>query len=663
MTAVVIAVLAVGAYGEELPENVIAKLGLGRPGILAVSPDGRKLAMSNNLGTRVFDIDGSNSITMTDQSLDHIVFSPDGTLIGGCGETPGITGIWEVESGRSIDLDHSYSADFSGFSSDGKLFFTVYRDNVSVWEIDTGQRLDQGHYPYRKGGEPDAMAVSKTHSSLAAIARNDTILVLDVRRLQTYTNCIEHDKGTTCKGPYYTPIAKLSPGKRVGLGGSLVASADTSNTVRVWNLYSNYFIRSIQHPTRISAIAVTQEGEIVIADKDGAVLETGQRLAHSGIRSMSVLDDGTLATVGAEDVAFWNTGTGNLIQKIEWINQSVSGQITSVKFSPDGKTFASVDMHGVLQLWDLDTRQLQKTFRINEEETDDWYFPVVRFSPDGRTIASIWDGDTVILRDLSTGQIVVRVRYPDNVRALEFSPGGEMLAVGGRFDGVDLLDVFSGDSIGNLECGKTATLAFSPGGDMIARGYDRIFVWKLPSRELIYDLAVGYEAIALKFSPEGRYLAAGEYYGNILMYDISSGKNLYPWRKKFFGGSYCSLDFTADGLLLISGSGSSIRFWNAYNGTLIKKIHSGDYSVRTLDISPDGGTMVSGDLGKTILLWRIPSVFSPIDFNADNRVDLADFFLFIDGLKANDLRYDMDDDGKVGYTDYYEFRDAFRYHN
>ena len=661
-------VLAVGAYAEEeLPENVIARWGLGNPGILGISPDGTKIAMANNLGLRVFDIDGTNPVTMTDRRLDRIMFSPDGTMIAGGGQAPGpgVRGAWKVESGKPVLEKSGGESDFVGFSSDGELLFSVYRRHLRIWETGTGESFDHGYNPGDwKSGRPDDIAVSKSHSSLIAIARDDTIFTVDLRRLQTYENCVSRGegKGRTCKGPYYILVSKLFPGKQVEFGGNLVAGVDSTNTVRIWDLFSGYTIRTIQHPTTICAIIFTHKGEIVIADETGAVLENGKRLSHSGIKSMSVLNDGTLATIGS-DVVLWNPDSGHLIKKIEWMNQSVSGKITSVQFSPDGRTFASADRHGVVQIWDLDAKQLQNTFRINEEETDDWYFPVVRFSPDGRIIASIWDGDTVILRNLATGEILFRVQYPDNVTALEISPDGNMLAVGGRFHGVDLLNMSTGESFGNLETGRTASLAFSPSGDKLARGYDNISVWELPSRDLIMERGAGYETIVMKFSFDGRYLAAAMYYGSIRMIDISTGENLYPVRKNFGMGWRCTIGFSLDGLQLITGSGSRLIFRNAYNGETIKEIDTGEYSVYYMDISPDGKTMISGDWSQRIVLWRMPSVSVPVDFNSDGRVNLDDFFLLVEGFKTRDIRYDIDNDGKVGYTDYYGFRDAFQYYN
>ncbi len=61
------------------------------------------------------------------------------------------------------------------------------------------------------------------------------------------------------------------------------------------------------------------------------------------------------------------------------------------------------------------------------------------------------------------------------------------------------------------------------------------------------------------------------------------------------------------------------------------------------------------------ILLTHPQIASALtgDFNADGKVDLSDFVLFLDGFGTSDARYDLDNDGTVGLGDFVIFIDNF----
>jgi WD40 repeat protein len=109
------------------------------------------------------------------------------------------------------------------------------------------------------------------------------------------------------------------------------------------------------------------------------------------------------------------------------------GSITEIKFSPDGARLAVASSIGI---WFYDTGTYQETALLTGHT--DWVSSV-SFSPDGRTLASGSVDGTVRLWAAVTGeQQRVLTGHTGSVNSVSFSPDGRMLASGSS-DGTVLL--------------------------------------------------------------------------------------------------------------------------------------------------------------------------------------------------------------------------------
>ena len=106
--------------------------------------------------------------------------------------------------------------------------------------------------------------------------------------------------------------------------------------------------------------------------------------------------------------------------------------VTTLAFSPDGKTLASTSFYGIILLWDVETGQIRHSLSAHTAS-----IAVLAFSPDNQTLASggYWNLDaerTICIWDTHTGQLLTAVEgHTDPIFALAFSSDGQILASAG----------------------------------------------------------------------------------------------------------------------------------------------------------------------------------------------------------------------------------------
>ena len=114
--------------------------------------------------------------------------------------------------------------------------------------------------------------------------------------------------------------------------------------------------------------------------------------------------------------------------------------VSSVAYSPDGKTLASGSSDNTIKLWDVKTGKEQATL---EGHTDAVFS--VAYSPDGKTLASGSVDKTIKLWDVATGKEQATLKgHTEAVISVAYSPDGKTLASGSRDKTIKLWDVKTG---------------------------------------------------------------------------------------------------------------------------------------------------------------------------------------------------------------------------
>lgn len=280
-----------------------------------------------------------------------------------------------------------------------------------------------------------------------------------------------------------------------------------------------------------------------------------QRLSDRKPTHIAVSRSGTLLAAGDEkQIDLWDLQTGKRLHSL----QGHGDLISAIAISPDEQTIVSGSLDGTIKLWNVQSGSLINTLRSQRVST-------LVFSPDGRTLASAsrvqrWaDGASsppgVQFWDVATQQYIFRLGN-EPVRAIAFSHDGQLLATGSNK--TQIWQVRDGDLLHTLDSGEVTGLVFCQDGETLITGSSRIKRWDLANGKLLYTFATG--ASDLTLSPDGQILATASG-GGVQFWDLLGEQNLGSRRGSWFSG--LSIEFALGGHAIVSGSSDGVRIWRS----------------------------------------------------------------------------------------------------
>ncbi|MFP2957831.1 WD40 repeat domain-containing protein [Myxococcus sp. 1LA] len=522
-----------------------------------------------------------------------LAFSPDGRLLAS-GGYDAIVRVWDVETGAQVAELKGHEAEVHAvaFSPDGRWLAAAGRPGALwLWDWKEGRRvaLLSGHSDVVLG-----LAFSPDGERLASGGLDRTVRVWRVR---DGTEVLRFTHDDIVSAVAFAPD-----------GGRLVSSS-IDRTARVWDLVERREVHRLTgHGDRVASCAFSADGERVMTAAGDRALRFWD--ARTGALLDVQRNTGELSVV-AIDARFQQFVQAGWEGRVQWVDAR-GGEVLerldahrtfvmSVALSPDGRTFASGGMDGVLKVWSRPEVPPDVLLR----EAPAWMEVLASVGP-GAFVSGGEDG----LRSWSvssSGELHSRLEAPDAVGAVAVSGDLRLLAVGTLKGEVRVRDVRSGSQMLVIPAAGDSirALAFSPDGALLAAGVGPdVLVWSLPSATQVARLT-GHtgKPWALAFDATGQRLASGSADHTVRIWDVKQGTSQ---RVLEAGDRVRAVAFLPSGALLTAGMRQPIRLWNLEDGRVLTSMDERTVGVFSLAVAPQGGLVASGGMGGEVKVWRLP---------------------------------------------------------
>jgi len=580
---------------------------------LALSPDGKTLAVANSKGT----ITLWNTADLNSEA----VAKPRTELVG-----------------------HKNSVFGLGFSSDGKQMVSTSRDNtIRLWDVQLGKDLgvlgEHPVTPYNATFSPDSKKVVSVGWRMHPETKSPVGLIrvwdVDSRRMvhdmdytthplssarfasdgrRCYIGCWEYQVGvlnletlkiekeiTPDPSEAYKAVdcVDLSP------DGKFLLTATKDKTAKIFDLASGKQVHTLEHNGQVTSAFYAADGKLIVSSsRDGAVRlwngASGDSVATlfgqlDPVVGLVVSEDGDRAySVDSSGVLkVWDTSRPESIEpKIE-----LPGAWSCV-FAPDSERLA-IGTNGK----SVEIRTAAQGALVQSSPAFGSLVVDTAWSPTGKQIAAGSNDGTIRCFDLEGMKELWVAKGSGQVRATDWSKDGKYVAGGFGGSGKGLvIRAQTGEPLHEVSMAAgTLAVAFAPDSKSVAFASDReIRIIDLNSGKVRVQGEVSSSAIFdLAFSPDGRSLCASQTGGQVELFSVNRLQKTWSQRTS---GSQWGAHFSPDGKrVATTGYDFATHLWDAASGREVFAIRDLPYQGFDVRFSPDGNRLAH--MGGTGTIW------------------------------------------------------------
>ena len=453
--------------------------------IVALSPDGRRLAVAQVSSLRVWDAESGDLLVHwssdpeNDDFIPHyggiiaIAFSPEGRYLasGGLDHT---AKIWDIETKSQIlNLDFLNNVETAAWSPDGSRAAFGGGGRVVVWDRAAGR--ETARFEGHRNGAVSALDYAPDGSRIVTAGTDGSVRVWDAETGAQLYELPEGRAPGSRPGPPRRPVEQVSHSPR---GGRFLTVSDfqSSRVGELWDhaaqggygIMLGFNINSAAWSPDGRRLAAASSSLVTVWDLDN--LESTPLLFDPDLEAE---DRGYLQAAWSRDGARLLIASNHAATVLDWASGEVlyapatlERGAAYVEESSDGALLLTVDGQfsgPKVQVWDAETGVELAAIETAGSRVG------ARFFPDGKRVVT-YGGRTPALHvwDALTGEQLPTLegrRAPFAQAA--FSPDGLRLAGASRDGTTWMWDAASGDLLAVFPDGGSG-LAFSPDGTRIA---------------------------------------------------------------------------------------------------------------------------------------------------------------------------------------------------
>ncbi len=281
-----------------------------------------------------------------------------------------------------------------GITTDGRYLMSGDDGGtVAMWNLSMPQ---QPIFTYCNNNSIYSVAASPNHSQIASGDKNRRV---QMRRKESVFNSLQElraDMSSLDSHHGFVYCVRFSP------DGKILASGGADRRIRLWNTDTGKIIYTLDgHQESVMALEFMPNGKILISagadrtlrfwDLDSKQLLKTVEAHEQTIHGLAISRDGKLIISGSTDrtVQVRQLGTST--------HHTLTGHqdgVLTVAISPDSKIIASGSMDGIVNLWDVDSKQSMYSFQAHQSAVRE-----ILFLPMGQTlITASWDRTIKIWR-------------------------------------------------------------------------------------------------------------------------------------------------------------------------------------------------------------------------------------------------------------------------